>query len=466
MKRIVFCFDGTSNALNADTPTNVVLAAASINRKTLDGTAQVIYYDEGVGTGKFDTSQFIGRAASLIDKIIGGGWGWGLTENIREAYRFLIFNYDPGDEIFVFGFSRGAFTARSFIGLVRYVGPIRRLHAARIDEALDLYHKRVKKENQSTEDIQRFRAEYSTDVLVNKEDEDWRVKNVQGYVAGTAKLVRIKYLGVWDTVSALGTPEAVPGSEKINTDFHFHDPSITDFIERARHAVAIDERRVLFPPVLFGDLSKLNDLCGFTSDNVDAPYQERWFPGAHGSIGGGGDIRGLSDSALEWILFGAKQAGLSLDVSSGTRIYGLRPDPFVPLINSTQPKKDLLSLTLYQWKTDRRGPEQMWQLSNSTLRRWKADSGDLPGDLLYRPKTLQRLSDALNKYEPKFALLVSDLLDLHVVEAGETLYELANRYYKDRTKFGVIFDANRGVLDDARQLSVGQELRIPKLPVA
>ena len=110
MKRLVFCFDGTWNKLSTDTPTNVVLTAASIVRQAPGGIAQIIHYDEGVGTAR-------------LEKFLGGMMGAGLTQNIREAYRFLIFNYDPGDEIFVFGFSRGAFSAQTFVGFIRHVAP-------------------------------------------------------------------------------------------------------------------------------------------------------------------------------------------------------------------------------------------------------------------------------------------------------------------------------------------------------
>jgi Uncharacterized alpha/beta hydrolase domain (DUF2235) len=103
MKRIVFCFDGTWNKLAADTPTNVVLTAASIQRVAADGRTQIIHYDEGVGTGR-------------LERWSGGLFAVGLVANMREAYRFLIFNYDPRDEIYVFGFSRGAFTARTLSG--------------------------------------------------------------------------------------------------------------------------------------------------------------------------------------------------------------------------------------------------------------------------------------------------------------------------------------------------------------
>ncbi|RYE59785.1 MAG: hypothetical protein EOP20_04250 [Hyphomicrobiales bacterium] len=153
MKRLVFCFDGTWNRLNADTPTNVVLTAASIQRIAPDGVPQLIHYDEGVGTGR-------------LEKLSGGMFGAGLLANVREAYRFLIFNYDPGDHIYVFGFSRGAFSARTFIGLVRHVGPLRRLHASRIDEAVDLYTRREKDEQDVGDEVRKFRADFSNGVCI------------------------------------------------------------------------------------------------------------------------------------------------------------------------------------------------------------------------------------------------------------------------------------------------------------
>src|SRR3546814_11252591 len=103
--------------------------AASIDRIDPEGVPQVIHYDEGVGTGD-------------LDELRGGMFGHGLIGNVREAYRFLVFNYDPGDEIYVFGFSRGAFSARTFIGFIRHVGPLHRLHVGRIDEAIELYRDR------------------------------------------------------------------------------------------------------------------------------------------------------------------------------------------------------------------------------------------------------------------------------------------------------------------------------------
>ena len=114
MKRLVFCFDGSWNRLSAPNPTNVVITAQSVTPVAKDGTRQIIHYDPGVGTG-------------VNDKWGGGLFGEGLIDKIVDGYTFLVFNYELGDEIFVFGFSRGAFTARAFVGMVRQVGVLQRM---------------------------------------------------------------------------------------------------------------------------------------------------------------------------------------------------------------------------------------------------------------------------------------------------------------------------------------------------
>jgi uncharacterized protein (DUF2235 family) len=444
MKRIIFCFDGTWNRLSADTPTNVVLTAASIMRQAPDGITQIIHYDEGVGTDR-------------LEHWSGGIIGSGLVENVREAYRFLIFNYDPGDEIYVFGFSRGAFSAQTFVGFLRHVGPLHRLHAARIDEALELYRERLTNAAGSSDRMRRFRAEYANKVCIGADDDDWRCRNVPAYAQGAAPLFTIKYLGVWDTVSALGVPAITPFSAFLNRKHMFHDASLSNFVESARHAVALDERRVLFPAVLWGDLTEMNKAQSSSADALDAPYQEKWFPGVHGSVGGGGDIRGLSDGALAWVLKGAKLAGLKLDVEHGSRIHGFAPDPFAPIINMKQPGRDFTQLIL----TDRRGPAQMWQLSAAAIRRWNAPAEKLPERALYRPKTLSKVADRLSEHAITQSSFASNFLTEHVVQSGDGLRKLAKHYYGDAKLSNMIFEANRDVLDDPDELFIGQRLRIP-----
>ena len=437
MKRIIFCFDGTWNALNADTPTNVVLTAASVEREARDGCIQIIHYDEGVGTGR-------------LEKMSGGVFGAGLIDNVREAYRFLIFNYDPGDEIFVFGFSRGAFSARTFIGLVRHVGPLSRLHAARIDEALGLYEQRLKGAEVDGEKMRRFRADYAAAVCIGDDDDSWRCRNVPGYAPGTAPTLKIRYLGVWDTVCALGVPAKLPLSGVLNRKHDFHDASLSGFVESARHAVAIDERRSTFPATLCGDLKALNEAQGKAPDASDAPYQERWFPGVHGSVGGGGDIRGLSDGALDWVLKGAKLAGLKLDATRGSRIHGFKPDPYAPLVNRTRPETGLLD----KFSSDRPGPEHLWQLSTAAIWRWKKDPS-------YRPGTLSKVAAVLDAYELPAAAAAATIAT-HVVEAGESLSKIARRFYGSGALWKEILAANRDHIDDPDEIFIGQELRIPE----
>ncbi|WOH52960.1 phospholipase effector Tle1 domain-containing protein [Bradyrhizobium sp. sBnM-33] len=446
MKRLVFCFDGTWNALNADTPTNVVLTAASIVRETRDGITQIIHYDEGVGTGR-------------LEKLSGGMFGAGLIENVREAYRFLIFNYDPKDEIFVFGFSRGAFSARTFVNFVRHVGPLRRLHAARIDEALDLYRERLSGADGASERTRKFRADYSSNVCVGTDDDSWRCQNVADYQKGSAPVLTIKYLGVWDTVAALGFPEVMPFSQKLNNKYAFHDASLSDFVESARHAVAIDERRALFPPATWSDLTAINAAKNYSPDHLDAPYQEKWFPGTHGSVGGGGDIRGLSDGALAWVLKGAKRAGLVLDAAAGSRIQGFAPNALVPLVNMSKPEKSFTNVIT----TDRKGPDHRWQLSAAALRRYKASPSELPDRAAYRPRTLSKLDSALASYVIDAGQQDTNILAEHVVVSGDQLRKLAKHYYGDAEKWKIIFDANRDTIDDADELFVGWKLRIPAL---
>jgi uncharacterized protein (DUF2235 family) len=129
LKRLVFCFDGTWNRLESPTPTNVVLTAESVLPLAKDGTAQLIFYDEGVGTNKHE-------------KFRGGMFGDGLVKNLADAYRFLIFNYSPGDDIYVFGFSRGAYTARSFVGLLNVCGVLLRSKACMVEFAIEQYKRR------------------------------------------------------------------------------------------------------------------------------------------------------------------------------------------------------------------------------------------------------------------------------------------------------------------------------------
>lgn len=445
-KRLIFCFDGTWNKLAADTPTNVVLTAASIERITADGIAQIMHYDEGVGTG-------------VREKYTGGIFGAGLDINLREAYRFLLFNYDPGDQIYVFGFSRGAFTARTFVGLLRHVGPLRRLHVDRIDSAIALYKNRNDSSPANLTALRKFRADYANGVCVDAGDDVWRCANVKGYVAGSAPLMTVTFLGVWDTVAAMGVPAIFPYSSWFNRKHHYHDMSVDGFVEAMRHAVAIDERRATFPATLAEGLDALNHARGVAPEDRNAPYQERWFPGVHGAVGGGGDIRGLSDAALSWVLQGAKQAGLRLDTEHGTRIHGFAPDATAPLQNVKGAKLGLMDRVA----ADRPGPHHDWQVHASAQRRW---AGLVAGVSGYRPGTLAAAAEELDALALTPFTPPTELNGEELIKSGDTLSKIANRVYGRSSHWQLIFEANRDRLDDPDMLFPGQLLRIPTLSTA
>jgi uncharacterized protein (DUF2235 family) len=309
VKRLVFCFDGTWNRLDSPHSTNVLITAESVLPLAGDGTAQLIFYDEGVGTEK-------------SERLRGGIFGRGLVKNLADAYRFLVFNYSPGDEIYVFGFSRGAYTARSFVGLVNACGVILRSKASIIDFAIELYKKRPDDKNPDEvkyyeEELWTFRNTNSPYVVRSDEEAARRAK-----ITGRTDYPRlqINYLGVWDTVGALGIPARYAWFSWINRKHRFHNVRLSSFVQSARHAVATDERRLDFAPSIWENLDEMNALAGSSSEADNTPYQEKWFSGVHSAIGGGGDRRGLSDLALEWVLTGARLAGLVFDPDGLPRV--------------------------------------------------------------------------------------------------------------------------------------------------
>ena len=186
MKRIVICCDGTWNRLAAVNPTNVVRLAEAVASASDDGTKQIVWYDEGVGSGNT-------AVAKWLDKWLGGMFGAGLMTKVEQAYRFLIFNYDPGDSIYILGFSRGAFTARSLGGLIRNCGIIEQPHARRVREAIDLYRARGAESHPDAEKSRRFRLKLCPSLHLNDDELKWRIEHNPRYDPTTSTLLQIRY---------------------------------------------------------------------------------------------------------------------------------------------------------------------------------------------------------------------------------------------------------------------------------
>lgn len=318
MKRLIICCDGTWQKLSNCYPTNVVKIAQAIKPLADDGTPQIIFYEEGVGTGYY-----------RIDKVFGGVLGWGIDKNIQDAYRFLCLNYDPGDEIYLYGFSRGAYTVRSLAGLINCCGLLKRNKIRQAPRAYELYRKL---------DIGCKDPEA---VQFRKENGD---------------RVPIKFLGCWDTVGSLGIPDQIPWipvDEWINDKYKFHNTSLSPIIQNAYHAMAIDERRKMF------DVAPMVR-C---TDNGQQNLVEMWFPGDHACVGGGSRKKsGLSDVALQWMIDQSKAYKLEFDESKV--INGIKPDPTISFDNTLRGVYRLTGSNL------RDISDNWFDLHESVIQRW------------------------------------------------------------------------------------------------
>lgn len=289
MKRLILCCDGTWNSADqedkgAPCPTNVVKLGYRVAKR--DGSIpQIVYYDQGVGTG------------NVLDRLTGGAFGQGLEENIHDAYRFLVGNYEPGDELCLFGFSRGAYTARSIGGMVRKCGVLGREFVQHYRDAIALY-----------------RSEHlPTDPAAIKFRKDYSVSGGED--------IKIKFIGVWDTVGALGIP--LRGMRWLTRGEHqFHDTELSGVVENAYHALAIDERRAPFAPTLW-----------MYKPKPGQTIEQMWFCGVHSDVGGGYPERGLSDITLDWMVGKARGAGLVFD-DAAVKAHALAPDSRAMLHNS------------------------------------------------------------------------------------------------------------------------------------
>lgn len=259
-KNIVICLDGTWNDKeNASALTNVALLHEMC---VDDGAKQTACYDKGVGT------------CGWYDRKLGGVHGVGLSENVKEAYAYLAQNHEENDRVFIFGFSRGAYTARSLAGLVFWCGLLPASSSLRSD-------------------VEYLYATYK----------DGDTANMAGCKSANRKCP-IEMLGVWDTVGALGIPISFTkaASDKV---FAFHDTKLSPELRFACHAVAIDEKRASFEPTLWQG----------TADNRNRMKQV-WFPGVHSDVGGGYAKRHHSDVTLKWMVDQATGRGLLIKEDS------------------------------------------------------------------------------------------------------------------------------------------------------
>ncbi|KAF7515769.1 hypothetical protein G7054_g14425 [Neopestalotiopsis clavispora] len=283
-KRIILCSDGTwleSDMGNKSVPSNVAKMARAISRNGIDDDGntveQIVLYHPGLGTGDLPFQQ-----------AIYGGLGWGLDHDVCQIYDFISNNYDPkagnghGDELFFFGFSRGAFTVRSVAGLICDIGVLSPQHMSHFPEMWKQY--RMNTSGGSFRNTAWYRDH----------------KKELGFTD-----IKIKVVGVWDTVGALGVPNwpLVNLSAKlgvpVNKEYAFHNTNVSKNVEYAFQALAIDEKRLTFSPTLWHK----------TENSPAKELQQCWFPGVHGNIGGQaefwrdfGDYEEIGDNTFAWMV--------------------------------------------------------------------------------------------------------------------------------------------------------------------
>ncbi len=285
-KNIVICSDGTGNTSIKGRGTNVFKLFEAVDsnghRTNPQLPPQIAIYDDGVGTQTW-------KPLALA----GGAFGFGLGRNVRQLYRELVRIYDPGDRIFLFGFSRGAFTVRTLADIIGKCGI---LDMGKLPEQSAL-EARVK------EAYQVYREGYQT-VLKKKLSRGRESTAAAGFRAKHClpEDTKIAFIGVWDTVDSVGGPSYM--SNMVNAvayPFKFPDHQLSRRVERACQALALDDERAAFAPELW-------DHDEEHPDRID----QVWFAGAHSNVGGGYPKQGMSLVALDWMLHKARASGLRL----------------------------------------------------------------------------------------------------------------------------------------------------------
>jgi len=295
-KNIVLCSDGTGNKGGSGSNTNVfkIYNAVRINDLDLrEERRQVVFYDNGVGTSK-----------SKLGKVLGGAFGWGFRQNVRDLYEFLGRHYTHGDHIYIFGFSRGAATVRAFAGMLQHCGLV-------IKNPLDKQDKLYRKEDVLDEKPFQDRIDAAMQHYVDSGGKP----SVAGFFKALGRLfknapkfkhepeVEIEFMGVWDTVAALGAPQIPILDAVLNLlrrhQFYNYEPA--SCVKNVYHALAVDDERGTFWPLVWNEAE-------FTGETIE----QVWFSGMHANIGGGYPRDELANVTLDWMIEKLNEHGEAL----------------------------------------------------------------------------------------------------------------------------------------------------------
>lgn len=284
-KRIVLCSDGTGNTGGKLRGTNVY----RLYRALVRSPDQIAFYDDGVGTESWKPL-----------KLFSGATGFGFSRNVRDLYQFLVNTYEPGDGIYMFGFSRGAYTVRALSGFVHRCGILTR-------EGRD--HHRVQRR-----DI-RHAARCLNGQLralgnLDRADNQAAADEMRSHL-GVHHPVPIRMLGVWDTVSAMGAPHyALASLFERFSPFRFRNHRLAGSVEHAFHALALDDERRTFHPEMWRERDA----------RPGQVIEQVWFAGVHANVGGGYMQDELALIPLDWMITRAQSLGLEFEAGELARI--------------------------------------------------------------------------------------------------------------------------------------------------
>ena len=294
-KNIAIFLDGTWNSVQDNT--NIWRMSALCSPVHRDGTRQVNLYDEGVGT-------------AWGERFRGGILGYGLDRSVLRAYRWLIQTYTPGDRVYIFGFSRGAYTARSLTGLIAKCGLLQAGAPLSIEQVFDRYREaktlrplyQLEFEKRELSRRERGKATTTRPIPEFSREEQW--------LLAYSQRIKIQLIGVFDSVGSLGIPFGnIPGLSR--SSFQFHHTRLSNLFEYAYQALAVDEHRRDFTPTLWTKFSPHEpNAIARSEPKVEPMVEQRWFSGAHANIGGGYPNDRLAQLPLSWLVEKATQAGL------------------------------------------------------------------------------------------------------------------------------------------------------------
>ena len=311
-KNIILLSDGTGNSAAKVWRTNVWRVFESLD---LTNPRQVAIYDDGVGSSSF-------KPLALL----GGAFGWGLKRNVIDLYSFLCRNYEPDAPIYAFGFSRGAFTIRVLIGLIDSQGLVLSTTEAQLRRDAKAAYRAYRRERYQTNLLRLVTLLRALrDMITTWWNARLGYQTYHRFVSNPRP--RIRFVGLWDTVAAYGLPieEMTRGVSLWIWPLSLPDRKLSDLVDRACHALSLDDERTTFHPLLWSE----RDLAPPTKPDgsrfiQDERLSQVWFAGVHTNVGGGYPDDSLAHVSLYWIMNEAKTCGLRFKVNPPADLDAMR----------------------------------------------------------------------------------------------------------------------------------------------